>query len=580
MGVVLLVLSACSEPTVSIPRSRGSVAQFQSVPSTANRNPAFDLHRFIEALIDGRDAEFGLVSAADRSELQDLYRPDDAPLWVDSAGRLTATIRDALIVLSRAADDGLDPADYYQELLSHLTARVEAASPALQDLARLDVTVSAGMLRYLRHVHMGRIDPRTIGFHLDPPRDRHDFATMLRTAVAERRVTSVVDDLRPSLAQYRLLRTMLPRYRSLAADPTLVAPRAMSRAVHPGEMYDDADVLRQELIALGDLPADAPVPRDSRRYEGPAVDGVQRFQIRHGLEPDGILGKSTFAALRVPLTWRVRQIELALERLRWLPHLGDQRLIVLNIAMFRLWAWDMIPPIGAPLFGLDAIVGRALSTQTPVFVAEMDEVIFRPYWNVPRSILRHEVLPTIERDPDYLRRQNMEIVRGNGDNARGVELTPDTLAGLKQGVLRVRQRPGTQNALGLIKFVFPNREDVYMHGTPAQALFARSRRDFSHGCVRVADPIALAEWVLKERPEWTRDRILAATMGTQTIHVKLPRPIQVILFYTTAAVMPEDGTIRFADDIYRHDARLDRALDDLHHIRTRPVSTWTKSDAG
>ena len=193
-------------------------------------------------------------------------------------------------------------------------------------------------------------------------------------------------------------------------------------------------------------------------------------------------------------------------------------------------------------------------------MAEMGEVIFRPYWNVPRSILRHEVLPKIERDPDYLDREDMEIVRGAGDNAARLDLTPETLAGLKQGVLRVRQRPGSKNALGLIKFEFPNREDVYMHGTPAQALFARSRRDFSHGCVRVADPVALAEWVLKDRPEWTRDRILAATMGTQTIRVKLPRAIQVILFYTTAAVMPEDGTIRFAEDIYRHDARLDRAL--------------------
>ncbi len=330
---------------------------------------------------------------------------------------------------------------------------------------------------------------------------------------------------------------------------------------------------------MGDLPTDASV-EESDRYDGSTVEGVKHFQIRHGLEPDGVLGKSTIAALRAQLTWRVRQIELALERLRWLPHLGDERLIALNIPMFRLWAWDAIPPDGAPLFGMDVIVGRALSTETPVFVAEMGEVIFRPYWNVPGSILRHEVLPKLERDPDYLRREDMEIVRGTGDNALRVNLTADTLAGLRQGLLRVRQRPGPKNALGLIKFVFPNREDVYMHGTPAQALFAKNRRDFSHGCVRVADPVDLAEWVLRDRSDWTRDQILAATRGTQTIHVRLPRPIQVILFYTTAAVMPEDGAIHFADDIYRHDARLDQALDRLHHIRTRPVSTWTKSDAG
>jgi murein L,D-transpeptidase YcbB/YkuD len=289
------------------------------------------------------------------------------------------------------------------------------------------------------------------------------------------------------------------------------------------------------------------------------VEGVRRFQIRHGLEPDGVLGKGTQAALRVPVAWRVRQIELALERLRWLPDFGARRLVAINIPMFRLWAWDSVPN-DAPTLAMDVIVGRALSTQTPVFDEEMREVIFRPYWNVPGSILRNEILPLLERDPDYLRRQNMEIVRGPGDNAQQVETAADNLGLLRQGRLRVRQRPGPHNALGLVKFVFPNQENVYMHGTPAQTLFSRSRRDFSHGCVRVENPVALAEWALKENPEWTRDRIVSAMAATQSARVRLPRPIQVILFYTTAMVMPEDGTIHFADDIYRHDARLDRAL--------------------
>jgi murein L,D-transpeptidase YcbB/YkuD len=170
----------------------------------------------------------------------------------------------------------------------------------------------------------------------------------------------------------------------------------------------------------------------------------------------------------------------------------------------------------------------------------------------------HEILPVLERDPDYLRRQNMDLVGGGG--AAAGEVSARSLAELRQGALRLRQRPGAHNALGLVKFVFPNAEGVYMHGTPAQALFSHRRRDFSHGCVRVEDPVALAEWALAGQPEWPRDRILAAMSGTKTIVVKVARPIQVILFYTTAAVMPEDGTIRFAEDIYRHDARLDRAL--------------------
>ena len=532
-----------------------------AVSSARSNSSHEDLAPFIEAVIDGRDATLGILAPTDREELADLYQPNhNGPLWSDEEGRATDNAHDGLQLLRHAPDDALDPADYYQGVLARLQSSLKAVPPSPAVLARFDVVLSAAMLRLVRHTHLGRVDPRTIGFRLDVRRDQHDFGRILRTAIAERRVASVVADLSPRLVQYRLLRAMLPRYRSLAADPTLVAPQSIARAIHPGEPFADTGALQHVLMALGDLPANEPALSEHARYEGAVVEGVKRFQLRHGLDSDGVLGKSTIAALRVPLTWRVRQIELALERLRWLPDLGDERVIALNTPMFRLWAWNRVPPSGKPLFGMDVIVGRALRTQTPVFVAEMREVIFRPYWNVPRSILRHEVLPKIERDREYLFHEDMEIVRGATDNATRVDLTTDALTGLRQGVLRVRQRPGPKNALGLVKFVFPNSEDVYMHGTPAQALFARSRRDFSHGCVRVADPVGLAEWVLEDDPEWGRERIVAAMTGTETIHVTLPSPIKVILFYTTATVMPEDGTIRFAEDIYRHDARLDRAL--------------------
>lgn len=475
------------------------------------------------------------IQPAERSELQDLHQPPGASGWLDPAGRPTKNAYDALSILSRAADEGLEPADYEQDLLGCLTSRVGAASCNPSDRARFDAALTDGMLRFLHDVHNGRVDPRDAGFHLTAPPDPHDYAALLHSAIVEQRVPALVESLRPSFSQYQLLRQALTRYRALAADPAFAVPTFAS-TIHPGDACASAGVLRDELAAFGDLSASAPAP--NARYEGALVDGVKHFQQRHGLLADGVIGAGTAAALRVPPAARVRQIELALERLRWMPHLGDDRLIVLNIPMFRLWAWDVNPHAGAPALGMDVIVGRALNTQTPVFVEEMREVIFRPYWNVPSSILRHEVLPKIARDPDYLRRENMEFVPGGG----------------------VRQRPGPKNALGLIKFVFPNEHDVYMHGTPAQALFAKSRRDFSHGCVRVFDPVSLAEWVLRDRPEWTRDRIVMATNGTETIHVQLRRPIPVILYYTTAAVTPEDATVHFADDIYRQDAKLDRAL--------------------
>ncbi len=560
--ILLLASAACSDrsvpPSLSLDRATLGGSSGPRVHASST-----ELETSIRALIDSGDPALGLLMHAERLELHELYRVGGyLPLWLDATGRPDRDAREMLALHDAVADEGLDSADYGRVQLDRLMALLESTSPASPtDLARFDVAVSSGALRYLRHLHMGRVDPRAIGFRLSVPVDQHDFAALVRGALATHRLADLAAGLRPPLAQYQALRMLLVQYRRRAADTTLEPPPPSSTVVRPGEAYDGVGQLWRLLVAVGDLPPGTPASSaDAARYDGWLVEGVKRFQVRHGLEVDGILGKRTLAALRTPVAWRVRQIELALERLRWLPHLGERRLIALNIPMFRLWAWDSIPPTGVPLFGMDVIVGRALSTETPVFLAEMREVIFRPYWNVPRSILRGEILPMIERDPDYLQRANMEIVDGPGDNATPVDLTAESLVRLRQGTLRLRQRPGPQNALGLIKFVSPNEENVYMHGTPAQALFARSRRDFSHGCVRVEDPVTLAEWALKETPAWNRERIFAATTRSRSIHVKLARPIQVILFYTTAAVMPEDGMIRFAEDIYRHDIRLDRAL--------------------
>jgi murein L,D-transpeptidase YcbB/YkuD len=538
--------------------SQPSVHPSLQVP-VAGAKAAIEAH-----LISGLDPAFGVLPPPAQVELNELYRKTGhLPLWLDAAGLPSHDADDALTILRGAADEGLEPADYHVDEIGRMAARLRTQSPpSIRELVSFDLGLSAGMLRYLHHLHSGRVDPRTLGLRLNLPDDRHDFAALLQLAVADQGIAHTVADLRPQLAQYRALCTMLSRYRSIAGDADSAGATSpqVSRVVHPGETYVGVDALQRRLVAFGDLPAGTPARAESTVYSGALVEGVRRFQVRHGLANDGVLGKSTQAALSAPLSRRVRQIELALERLRWLPHLGDQRLLAINIPMFRLWAWDAIPPNGDPLFGMDVIVGRALRTQTPVFVEQLREVIFRPYWNVPPSIVRQEILPIVARDPDYLRRQQMEIVQGPGDDAQVVAGTAENLARLRQGRLRLRQRPGPHNALGLVKFVFPNTENVYMHGTPAQELFSRSRRDFSHGCVRVEDPIALAEWALKEQPEWTRDRIVSTMTGTRSIHVPLSRPIQVILFYTTAAVMPDDGTIRFAEDIYLHDATLDRAL--------------------
>jgi murein L,D-transpeptidase YcbB/YkuD len=204
------------------------------------------------------------------------------------------------------------------------------------------------------------------------------------------------------------------------------------------------------------------------------------------------------------------------------------------------------------------IVGRAARTRTPLFAAEMRELIFRPYWYPPDSILSGEILPDLRRNPAYLAKNEMEIVAGFDEGARRLPATPANLDRLRSGALRLRQRPGPRNALGLLKFVFPNDYTVYMHGTPAPELFGRARRDFSHGCIRLEDPAALAGFVL-DSAEWTRSRIEQAMNGARTLPVQLPRQVPVVIFYTTAIVRA-DGTIAFFEDVYGEDARLQRVL--------------------
>ncbi len=557
----LLACSGCAAPSRSADQSSTDVSR-QVVSS--------DVASALEAGVDGdRDPALHLLSARERAELRAIYEPGGfVPLWVDARGRPSRDAREALAVLDGAAREGLDPGDFDVSVFGRLTASLDGApTPSIPDIAAFDAALSSATLRYFRQVHIGRVDPLAIGFRMTAPADEHDFAAMLRSAIADHRVAETAAGLTPQLALYRELRSRLDHYRSLAADTTLVEPLPVrTTTVRPGEMDEGTPALQRRLVTLGDLAADAPIPSKSV-YAGALVEGVKHFQLRHGLEADGVLGKSTRAALRVPLAWRVRQIELALERLRWLPHLGQERLLAVNIPMFHLWVWDVMPPDGTPSFGMGAIVGRALNRQTPVFVDEMRYVIFRPYWNIPLSILRSEILPELTRDPDYLEREDMEIVSGPGDDARPVPLSSQSLLQLQQGRLRVRQRPGPRNALGLVKFVFPNDENVYMHGTPAAQLFSRPRRDFSHGCVRVEDPIALAEWALEGQDAWNRDAIVAAMNGTESRRVDLVRPIRVILFYITAVVMPDDGTIHFSEDIYGHDRRLDQALSRFHSVR-------------
>jgi murein L,D-transpeptidase YcbB/YkuD len=355
-----------------------------------------------------------------------------------------------------------------------------------------------------------------------------------------------------SMPHYVLLEQALPRYRELAARPALTQlPALPQRSLRQGDSWVGLPALRTLLATLGDLPrsdvAELPPAAPAATLDAALVEALQRFQERHGLEADGVLGAATWRALTTPLAQRVRQIERTLARWRELPANPHSRAIFVNIPRFRLYATSAMTGSEADMLRIDVVVGRTMrDLRTPTFTADMTHLVFRPYWEVPGSIARNEILPAARADVGYLARNHYELVDAAG---RIVPATPESLTLLAAGALRVRQQPGPDNALGSVKFMLPNDYNVYLHDTPARALFTRTRRAFSHGCIRVADPFALARFALQEDAGWTPGRIAAAMQGDKPLQVNLAEPIRVYIVYGTA-IAREDGSVLFLEDLY------------------------------
>ena len=483
-------------------------------------------------------------------------------LWFDGP-RPGAQALQAVDRLAAAASHGLDPRDYDAEALRQAVgAALQGPPPDAAAADRLERALTAAMQRYLLHLNRGRVDPRQVHQNFSPPHlDDFDAAAVLRAALAAGRLDQAEQAAVPRLPLYERLRGALARQRALAGHaawrqalpPLPRVPRGGVGKLEPGQPYDGLALLTERLLALGDLVAAAPA---TPVYEGALVEGVKSFQQRHGLAADGIVGAATLKQLQVPPAERVRQIELTLERLRWTPLLRGPRMIVINIPEFVLRAYDVQDGRISVRQTMKVIVGKAMDTRTPLFDEDMRFIEFSPYWNVPPSIARHELVPRLRRDPGYFRRQGFEFVGAGG--RVDTSLSAGALDAVLAGRQRIRQRPGPQNALGDIKFVFPNRSNIYLHHTPATQLFERDRRDFSHGCIRVEQPVALAGFVLQGMPEWSEDRIRHA-MGTGVSStLQLAEPVRVLIAYGT--VLVKDGRTYFFDDIYGHDRALDAAL--------------------
>ena len=388
--------------------------------------------------------------------------------------------------------------------------------------------------------------------------------------IAARLIHAIDRSLTYPMNEYERTLRALYKYRALAADDNGAFLPAIEKPVEPGEYYADAPGLIRLLERVGDLAA-GEVPADSEFYQGELVEAVKRFQTRHALKPDGRIDEATLEQMNTPLRLRVRQLELALERWRRRPYNPTHPAIVLNLPEFRLRAYGGANAGGpAPELEMKVVVGQAPDHPTPVLVSQLEIVIFCPYWTVPAAIQRNELLPEIMRDPKWISDNNFELVTSRGEVAGNRADSERKLSELRTGELMLRQKPGPKNTLGLVKFMFPNEYGIYMHDTSARWLFDAVRRDFSHGCIRVEKPEDLAEWVLREQSGWSRDRIISAMHGTESISVSIKHPIQLVTMYATATVM-ENGDVHFFQDIYGEDAALEKELAAQHRTRAASI---------
>ncbi len=489
-------------------------------------------------------------------------------LWLDDTGRLRPAAREAVRWLTDAEQQGLRPQDYDARRLATAVADAERTAPPADAAAQLDESLTRQVLAYLGDLRGGRVDPARLGARYDSTTaPAPDLSAALRDAVARDQPQDAQRAALPPWLQYPDLQKALLHHRSLADHPAWrsALPALPGGKLQPGQRWAGLPTLAERLHALGDLPE---LPGAATTYDAALQKAVQSFQTRHALPADGVLGKSTLDALAVPPAARAQQIALSMERLRLTPLPQAARFVTVNVPEFMLRAHRHEAGSVREDLHMRVIVGKALDTRTPLFDEDMRWIEFSPYWNIPPSIARQETVPTLRRNPGYLAAQGMEFVGGSGVSTA---VTPQNLDAVLAGQMRIRQRPGPRNALGDIKFMLPNNQNIYLHHTPSPGLFGRTRRDFSHGCVRIEEPVALAQWVLHDQPDWTEARIRQSMGRPRPVTAKLIEPVPVLMLYQTAVIA--DGKLRFVPDLYGQDAVLEQALKQPRPPRDPAVST-------
>ncbi len=553
---LLLVRGDISASTT--PGQSASLAQSAAPPEQLTPDTQAWLRSTIQT---GNLADLRWPDFSDYTKLvQEFYESYGYALqWVRGM-QPTPQAQQIIAVLFQADQKGLNAEDYDASRWADRLAKLRPATaqPSEADAARFDLALTICVMRYISDLHIGKVNPKHFEFGFDIQAKKYDLPQFLKEdVVGASNVANILAQVEPPYPGYRRTIQALDTYLDLAKKYNGKPLPAVTKTVAPGDSYAGVPQLAVLLRLLGDLPENANVPADSIVYQAPLVDAVKSFQSRHGRTPDGRIGTQTLADLNVPLATRVRQMQLTLERWRWLPLSYNSAPIVVNIPEFRLRAYDENFRIGVTM---NVVVGKAYDHSTPVFEDSMAYVVFRPYWNVPYSIAKSEMFSKIARDPDYLTKKGFEVVNSRQQPLAPGPIAGDDLAQLRAGKLFIRQLPGPKNSLGLVKFIFPNDYSVYMHDSPEQQLFSRSRRDFSHGCIRLERPADLAVWVLRNNPGWTAEKVRAAmTSGPNNQQVNLTHPVPVLIVYATV-IVGIDGVVHFYDDIYGHDAALEKVL--------------------
>ena len=494
-----------------------------------------------------------------RSQLASFYRPSGYTLaWVRD-GKPTSQAVELVQILQDAGRDGLRAEDYdasrWNDRLTLLNGPHEQA-----DEARFDAALTVCVMRYLSDLQVGRINPQHLGFEFDNSQEKLDLPQFVRYGLVDGfNLRSEAAEVEPPFEGYRRLRDALPHYEELAKKDTGEKLPPYIRA-RPGDLYRYIPRVASLLRLLGDLTENATIPTVADKYEGVyegvLVDAVKHFQERHGLPPTGEIEPKTIAEMNVPLSDRVEQIRLGMERYRWLPYHFMESAIVVNVPEFRLYCFEG----DRPGLTMAVNVGDQYDFQTPMFEKNMLYLVFRPYWYPPPGILRNQIIPDLVKHPS-LDEIDLELVSANGQVIKSGSITSAMFQQIRTGELTVRAPPGPDNALGLVKFMFPNKHHVYIHGSAASdAEFYAKARAVSHGCIHAEKPAELAAWVLRNNSRWDLQQVEHAMHeGRDNLRVNLASPLPVLVVYQTA-VAEENGEVHFFHDIYLHDATLKQEL--------------------